>query len=840
MKNITIKLKLLILVISTILIISVIIGFEAIYNIKAVSDANINGYRAESYKNKEAELKNYVAMVVKTAESYHKRTEPARIKKEVSQYLREQTSFIFSIIEKEYETNKGKLSETELKNRIKTIVSESRYGKNGYFWINDTNAVIIDHPIKPKLNGKDLANFKDKGGKKIFSEFARVASADGEGFVDYVWPKPGFDKPQLKISFVKLFKPLNWVVGTGSYVADVTANMQKEALTTIGQMRYGKNGYFWVLDTKGGMIMHPIKPALNGKDLSKFQDKKGTYLFRDLSAISVEKGEGLVKYHWQKPGEDIPKQKFSYTMLFQEWGWAIGTGAYVDDIEDKILIMEQNAQDKISEVIFAIILLSAIIVIIITIVIVFTLNKLIIKPINVLNDGIQSLIKDTTNTNMTIKKQSNDELGDIVDSFNQYLGKIDEGMKEDQILIEDAKRVIGKAKHGCFEQHIEKSTANQSLNEFKNEVNDMIKATNQHFSNLNTVLKEYANFDYRTELVLENVEKDRAFDILAKDINALRDSINGMLSDNKSTGLTLQSSSDVLLTNVDTLSKASNDAAASLEEVAAALDQSTNSISNNTNNVVQMAKYAQTVTTSVSAGQELANQTTLAMDEINTEVTAINDAITVIDQIAFQTNILSLNAAVEAATAGEAGKGFAVVAQEVRNLASRSAEAANEIKALVENANQKANSGKKIADNMIEGYAGLNENISKTIELISKVESISKEQQAGIEQINSSISQLDRQTQQNAQVASDTKEVAIQTQSIAKDVLDDASSKQFIQRQSERNKSSYNIEKKPKVKNEINTNRIKKEAIKPVKKETSSQKIKTITSNNNDDEWASF
>ena len=780
MKNITIKTKLLILIISTILSISVIIGFEAIYNIKAVSEANINQYREEAYKNKEAELKNYVAMAIKTVESYQKRTAPEKIKKEVSQYLKDQTNFIFSIIEKEYENNKYLLSNDELKDRIKTLVNGSRYGKNGYFWINDTKAVIIDHPIKPTLNGKDLSNFKDKGGKKIFSQFVIVTEATGEAFVDYVWPKPGFEKPQAKVSYVKRFKPFNWVIGTGEYVSDVTANMQKEALTTISQMRYGKNGYFWIQDTSSKMVMHAIKPSLDGKDLSNFQDKTGIYLFKELSSISLQKSGGLVKYNWEKPGKKELQPKFSYGTLFKDWKWIIATGAYVDDIEDKIMIMEQSAEEKINDVIFTIVLLTTIIVIIITTIIIFILNRLIIKPINVLNDGIRNLIENTSDTKEKIKKQSDDELGNIVDSFNEYLENIDEGNKEDQLLIKEAKEVINQVKHGCFEQNINNTSKNQSLNEFKNEVNDMIKATKQHFIEMNSILEEYASFDYRKKLVLKNIRKGRAFDTLVEDINALRDSINQMLSDNKSTGLSLQDSSNILLSNVDTLSKSSNDAAASLEEVAAALDESTTSISANTQNIVQMATYAQTVTTSVSKGQDLANQTTLAMDEINTEVTAINDAITVIDQISFQTNILSLNAAVEAATAGEAGKGFAVVAQEVRNLAARSAEAANEIKALVENANQKANAGKKIADSMIEGYSGLNENITKTIDLISQVESASKEQQVGIEQINSAIGQLDRQTQKNAQVASNTKEVATQTQSIAKNVLEEASTKQFI------------------------------------------------------------
>ncbi|RXK15974.1 chemotaxis protein, partial [Malaciobacter mytili LMG 24559] len=183
---------------------------------------------------------------------------------------------------------------------------------------------------------------------------------------------------------------------------------------------------------------------------------------------------------------------------------------------------------------------------------------------------------------------------------------------------------------------------------------------------------------------------------------------------------------------------------------------------------------------SVTRGQDLALNTTKSMEDINTQVEAINEAITVIDQIAFQTNILSLNAAVEAASAGEAGKGFAVVAQEVRNLASKSAEAANEIKHIVEQATLKANEGKQVATQMIEGYKALNDNISGTITLITEVNSASREQQSGIEQINDAVALLDQQTQKNASIATKTQEIANKTNVLADSIVEDADKKEFI------------------------------------------------------------
>jgi methyl-accepting chemotaxis protein len=246
------------------------------------------------------------------------------------------------------------------------------------------------------------------------------------------------------------------------------------------------------------------------------------------------------------------------------------------------------------------------------------------------------------------------------------------------------------------------------------------------------------------------------------------------------TANTLDENIQTLSIASNNLSIASNQQAASLEETAAALEEITSTIISNTTNAQKMATYAKEVNISAHTGQDLANQTVHSMENINKEVQAINEAIAVIDQIAFQTNILSLNAAVEAATAGEAGKGFAVVAGEVRNLASRSSDAAKQIKNIVEIATSKANFGKDIANNMIKGYGELNKNITDTINLISDIENASREQLNGIEQINDAITNLDKQTQQNASIANESQEIAHTTLAIASKMVEDTNNKNFI------------------------------------------------------------
>ena len=754
-RDISIKGKLLLLSLITIIVVSLSITIDSLYSINKLSNENINRYKEESYAKKELELKNYVSLAMKTVESYHERTAIDKIKVEVQDDLKKQTNFLFSILESEYIKLKDVLSEDALKQRLKSIVDATRYGDSGYFWVNDTNAVMVIHPIKPALNGKDLSAFKDDAGKQIFSEFAALAKKEGEGFVDYVWAKPGFEKPQPKVSFIKLFKPYNWVVGTGEYVSDVSSKIQEESKKAIADMRYGKDGYFWINDSSPKMVMHPIKPALVGQDLSENKDAKGKKHFVEMvEVVKNNKDGGLVKYFWDRPEKKgDPREKFSYVQKFEPWDWIIGTGAYVDDIEADVALMEEKTKEEINNIILSISIFSLIAIFIVYLIYSYLIKKMIIKPLENLNDAILDISSNNSSSDI-IEKTSNDEIGHLVDSFNGYVSKLKAGYEEDSKVIEEVDSVIEKVNNGFYVYKIEKTSSNAQVMKLRDSINSMISKTNDNLTNLNNILMQYGNSDFTpNSKITESSKANGIISSLIASSQLIGMAVSEFLSMIVESGKKLNNDTTILSTSANRLSSSANEQAASLEETAAAVEEITSIVKSSVQKVYQMSTLANELQVSSKDGETLALKTTRAMDDIDSQVKSINDAITVIDQIAFQTNILSLNAAVEAATAGEAGRGFAVVAAEVRNLAARSAEAAKEIKGIVASATSKANEGKVIANNMISGYTILNTKINETITLIEDVSQASREEEKGIIQINDAVNALDQATQVNANSA---------------------------------------------------------------------------------------
>ena len=573
----------------------------------------------------------------------------------------------------------------------------------------------------------------------------------------YYFAIDGVDVLMVTIA-VPLYDP------NGKFIGSVGADISlKEIAENITKIKIFDNGYAFLLSQEGVFISHPKEKLVNTKisDLENYEEAQ--------DVIKSIKDNKIFEYN-RTSLNGLTSHYFILPFKIANTGTSFAIALAMPQ--------EEYLETAIALKWFSIIagIISFIIIAIVIFISTKTLGNNLEKITEGLNSFFKYLNKESSHSDR-IDIKSQDEFGQMANMINENINKTQLLIEQDNNLINDVKQVVEKVKGGDLSSNISSNTSNESLEELKVIFNEMLEVMSKNVcNNLNNIQKaleefQKLNFTHRIK---------NPYGKTSKGLNALADIINEMLVDNKSNGLTLEDSSNILMSNVDSLTTSSNEAAASLEETAAALEEITSTIVNNTENVSQMSASAQALSNSATQGQKLASDTTVAMDDITEQVTLINEAISVIDQIAFQTNILSLNAAVEAATAGEAGKGFAVVAQEVRNLASRSAEAAKEIKELVENATSKASFGKNISGDMIKGYDELLKNISGVTERISEITSASKEQESGITQINDAITQLDQQTQQNAQVATQTQDIANNTLVIAKTVVQNANDKEFI------------------------------------------------------------
>ena len=532
------------------------------------------------------------------------------------------------------------------------------------------------------------------------------------------------------------------------------AYKDEEFKKAIKSIKIGKTGYVYLIDKEGKLIIHP--------------NKEGVSLINEefIQKIVSDKKGGLISYY----AETTNQNKIVAYRYIPKWDmWVvpgINKGDYLDDVHKDFLYY---------------IVLLGVILIILQIVISLNINRSIKNGIDDFVKYFNEFLSFITFKQNRIEKvisKNNDEFSKLTIQINNVVDEFDANFKDDMKVIGEIVLTMDKVEQGIFKCRIKSETKNPMICTLKNTINKSLESLEFSMKDLERVTSSYSNNNFKDTIVIPSKLKDRLLSVMTG-VNTLGVTLGNMAKQNLDNGQSLDKDASTMKKSMQDLSTKANQQAASLEETAAALEEITSITRNNAQNAAKMSTLGETVKKAVLSGQSLASKTAISMEEINEKVTAINEAITVIDQIAFQTNILSLNAAVEAATAGEAGRGFAVVAAEVRNLANRSADAAKEIKALVEDANLKANAGKDISTEMIEGYEILNKHISETITIIHDVSSGSKEQMTGIEQINDTVTMLDRVTQENANSANQISSIASEVSLMAQELVRDEKTKQF-------------------------------------------------------------
>ena len=364
---------------------------------------------------------------------------------------------------------------------------------------------------------------------------------------------------------------------------------QSKILSDIKGLRYQNNEYFFVFSTNGKMVAHGVKQALVGKDMADdvFKDSHGKFFLKEMVEVSKDKGEGFVDYMWPKPNKTEPSPKLSYVKLFAPWGWIIGTGIYVDNVQAEISALR-------NKIMIATGAGSGIIL-----VMVYFIASMITKP---------------------LKRCA---------KLAGFLAQGDFSGKDLNVSSMDEAGILAGA-----------------LDKMKANLNDLLNTTMRNVSN-------------------SSLQVASASEELSMTVKSMVERLDDQTK------------------RVSQIATASEEMSQTVLDIA----QNTNKIANSATETSALAKEGEEIVKrSMAEVKEIADTVDMSADIVRTlgdRSKHIGDIVNAIEDIADQTNLLALNAAIEAARAGEHGRGFAVVADEVRKLAERSVKSTTEIRDMI-------------------------------------------------------------------------------------------------------------------------------------------------------------
>ena len=456
---------------------------------------------------------------------------------------------------------------------------------------------------------------------------------------------------------VSFYEAAQKEIAAGATKEEATKHNQEKAKEAIKKLRFGVDGYFWINDFSPKMVMHPINPALDGKDLSQNKDPNGKFLFNEFVNVVNKEGKGVVEYMWSKPGFEKPQPKISYVEGLKEWGWIIGTGVYADDIDALVAKEKKNLDSALNDLLLRNTLLLVGIILLFAFVSTMLSKRLIGKRMASLQQYVGDFALYVTNKKNIIDYRLED---DSKDEIGSTIAMVDKTFKDAEKLRLDDLRVVGevliicsKIANGYLENKTSYVSSNFLTNRLSFEIDAMIARINEVIDATLVSLSNFQKGDFTKPIAIQTHGELKE---LVDGVNALGFSLAKTLEENAKQSTEIHENAKQLANSIATIKKEP------LSELGRIVSQTTSS----------MQEMGQTQ-------QHLAD----ALTTLTQSAKEANDILNIIGDIADQTNLLALNAAIEAARAGEHGRGFAVVADNIRELADKTSKSLAQIKATI-------------------------------------------------------------------------------------------------------------------------------------------------------------